>query len=80
LIEYKENRKYLKRSYNQWIRACTNKTLDPIINVYSKEQIYAENVNFFVDGPNGFPEDPENRQFKLETETRMAADLQTKKR
>jgi hypothetical protein len=56
LIEYKENKKWSIRSYNEWKRACAYKTLDPVINIYSKEQIYAENVNFFVDGPYEFQE------------------------
>jgi hypothetical protein len=34
VIEYKENRKWLLRSYNESLKAYAFKTLDPIINIY----------------------------------------------
>jgi hypothetical protein len=66
LIEYKDYRTCLFKSYKLWLKAYYVKSLDPKVIIYQEDQIKKEDVYYFVQRAYDFRENREEAQGKLE--------------
>jgi hypothetical protein len=74
IIEFRENRSWLIRCYELWLRACRIKRLNPKVKIYSEMQ--DENTNYFIEKEYDFKQDEEIIIKQLERVESMAQETQ----
>jgi hypothetical protein len=77
LIEYKENRSWIQKSYELGLKACQYKSLNLKVVIYQKDQMKYDNLYYFMEKSYDFKED-EEIQVPLEKVESQSQNLQIK--
>jgi hypothetical protein len=76
IIEFRENRSWLIKCYDLWLRTCRVKKLNPKVKIYTEMQ--NEYTNYFIDKEYDFKQDEEIIIGQLEKKESMAQETQQK--